>query len=216
MDRQRPQPWLTRATRPEAMNAPPAETQLGAGRLDPPQLQSKSMPSPGGRSQRWRDAGRRSRWLVGAGYASSPRPPVGLPHGAPGARLAGSAGGWAARVRPGRRAVGRCQVEEMTLVTAVVEINYGRQAAGGHQGAWHAPARPGTAHHDNQARSHPTVSRDTPSPRSHRSTCPRWEGYHPAPAPALARQQRSSRSVASRRHSLTPPGTFSTLRRHAR
>jgi len=38
----------------------------------------------------------------------------------------------------------------------------------------------------------------------------------PAPSPALARQQPSSKSVASRRHSLTPPGTFSTLRRHAR
>ena len=36
--------------------------------------------------------------------------------------------------------------------------------------------------------------------------------HAPAPSPALARQQRSSRSVASRHHPLTPPGTFSTLR----
>ena len=78
-------------------------------------------------------------WAGGHGCAPSPRPPKGLPHGIPGAGLAGSgsgttraeglaglAGGVAevrprgagqrrGMLRPGCRAVGRCQVEEMAL-----------------------------------------------------------------------------------------------------
>jgi len=58
---------------------------------------------------------RRVRSGGGCGCAPSPRPPGGLPHGGPGTGLAGSAGGGGGRLRPGRRAVGRCQVEEMAL-----------------------------------------------------------------------------------------------------
>ena len=78
---------------------------------------------PRNRAERPRRAGKSRRWWgheagpVGGwcGCAPSPRPPGGLPHGTPGAGLAGSARRWDGMLRPGCRAVGRCQVEEMAL-----------------------------------------------------------------------------------------------------
>ena len=103
-----------------------------------PELEGQ-MPSPGRQVSEMVEFRVKVSWAGGHGCAPSPRPPEGLPHGIPGAGLAGSgsdttraqglaglAGGMAevrprgagqrrGMLRPGCRAVGRCQVEEMAL-----------------------------------------------------------------------------------------------------
>ena len=128
------------------------------------------MPSPGGRSRRWRgpQAGAVGRWVRGTRHL------LDLPEGyrtrTPGARSGRSAGGWSGRVRPGtsrgRALPGRGDGAPVPHWSGSTTA---RKAAGRHHDASHSPTWPSTAWHGEQARQPGAPCPSTVEPHSGRS-----------------------------------------------
>ena len=145
----------------------------------------RKCPRRAGRSRRWPEPGR-SHWAGRVRVRAISSTSRGLPHGTPGARLAESAAGCAWRCARGAARSGGARSRRWRSGPALVEINYGQQAAGRHQDARHAPARTATTHHDDQPEWHCASStahrihvRDEvlmPSPGGRSPGWPTWRG----------------------------------------